>query len=207
MGRGGPPSPARPWPSSAPSAGFALDWRTLAALRDRGIRFATLTHSAGISSTGDPALDRRLPLAEPYRIPEASAQAIQEARDRGGRIVAIGTTVVRALEHCASIHGAVRAGPGLANQRIGPRTRLRVVDAIVSGTHEPGSSHYQLLRAFTGNGALLRASGALEAWGYRTHEFGDSVLVEKAASGRSLSYGPGDFPVTAPAARPTAYAS
>ena len=62
---------------------------------------------------------------------------------------------------------------------IGPASRLRVVDAILSGTHEPGSSHYQLLRAFLDEGTLAGASAALEAAGYRTHEFGDSVLVEK----------------------------
>src|SRR6185312_2161837 len=70
----------------APSAGFALDWRTLARLRERGIGFATLTHAAGISSTGDAALDRLLPLDEPYRIPEATARAIAGAKERGGRV-------------------------------------------------------------------------------------------------------------------------
>jgi len=82
-----------------PSAGFALDWRTIAAMRSRGIGFATITHAAGISSTGDPELDRRLPFDEPYDIPASTARAITTTRARGGRIVAIGTTVVRALEH------------------------------------------------------------------------------------------------------------
>src|SRR5439155_20071143 len=82
-----------------PSAGFALDWQTLAALRARGVGFATLTHAAGISSTGDAALDRLLPLDEAYRIPPATAAALDRVRRRGGRIVAVGTTVVRALEH------------------------------------------------------------------------------------------------------------
>src|SRR5204863_9576651 len=85
----------------APSAGFALDWRSLAAMRRRGVAFATLTHAAGISSTGDDELDRRLPFDEPYRIPVAAVAAIERARSRGGRVVAIGTTVVRALEHAA----------------------------------------------------------------------------------------------------------
>ena len=163
-----------------PSAGFALDWRTLAALRARGIDFATLTLAAGISSTGDPALDARLPLDEAYRISESTASAIRRAQAKGARIVAIGTTVVRALEHAAARTGLPIAGDGVATQRIDAHTRLRVVDAILSGTHEPQESHYQLLRAFQDDATLTRASAALEAGGYRTHEFGDSVLVFEA---------------------------
>lgn len=67
----------------------------------------------------------------------------------------------------------------MATQRIGPATVLRVVDALLSGTHEPGASHHQVLRAFADDATLERAHGALEALGYRTHEFGDSVLVER----------------------------
>jgi S-adenosylmethionine:tRNA ribosyltransferase-isomerase len=161
----------------SPSAGFALDWRSLAAMRARGIGFATLTHAAGISSTGEEALDRLLPLEEPYRIPPATAEAIARTRARGGRIVAIGTTVVRALEHAAAKDGVVRAGAGVATQRIDAATTLRVVDAILSGTHEPGTSHYELLRAFVDAQTLRRIDSELEARGYRTHEFGDSVLI------------------------------
>jgi S-adenosylmethionine:tRNA ribosyltransferase-isomerase len=170
----GPPVAFEP-----PSAGFVLDWRALAALRARGVDFATLTHAAGISSTGDDALDRRLPFDEPYRIPAATAAAVRRVRARGGRLVAIGTTVVRALEHAAEEDGGVRAGEGLATQRIGPATRLRVVDVLLSGTHEPGTSHHELLRAFTDDATLARASAELSRHDYRTHEFGDSVLMER----------------------------
>ena len=162
-----------------PSAGFALDWGTLAALHEHGIGFATLTHAAGISSTGDAELDRRLPFDEPYRISVPAAAAIARTRRSGGRIVAIGTTVVRALEDAVR-HGRVRPGDGLATGRIGSATRLRVVDAILSGTHEPGSSHYELLRAFTLDTTLEKATRELVLHGYRTHEFGDSVLLERA---------------------------
>jgi S-adenosylmethionine:tRNA ribosyltransferase-isomerase len=164
----------------APSAGFALDWSTIRAMRERGVAFATITLAAGISSTGDPELDRRLPFDEPYRIPDATASAILRVRSDGGRIVAVGTTVVRALEHAAARTGFVRPGHGIADQRLGPSSRLRVVDAILSGTHEPGSSHYQLLRAFLDDAKLAEVSAALEARGYQTHEFGDSVLIEKS---------------------------
>src|SRR5205085_2410704 len=98
----------------SPSAGFALDWGTLAALRGRGIAFATLTHAAGISSTGDIELDRRLPFDEPYRIPPATAAAIRRVRARGGRVVAVGTTVVRALEHAATLEPLRNRGPSLS---------------------------------------------------------------------------------------------
>jgi S-adenosylmethionine:tRNA ribosyltransferase-isomerase len=164
-----------------PSAGFALDWHALSKLRDRGVEFETITHAAGISSTGDEELDRLLPFDEPYRIPEVTALAIQHARERGGQIVAIGTTVVRALEHAASRDGRVRSGEGVATQRIGPSDRLRVVDAILSGTHEPGTSHYELLRAFLDDATLERASKELDEWDYFTHEFGDSVLIERSS--------------------------
>ena len=122
----------------------------IGSLRARGAAFATLTHAAGISSTGDAELDRLLPLDEPYDIPASTARLIEACRDRGGRVIAIGTTVVRALEHAARADGSVRPGAGTATQRIGPASPLRCVDAIVSGTHEPGTSHYDLLRCVSG---------------------------------------------------------
>lgn len=176
----------RPAAFEPPSAGFVLDWNALAVMAHRGIRFATLTHAAGISSTGDPELDARLPFDEPYDVPLRTAHLIGRARAEGARIVAIGTTVVRALEHAATPDGAVRAGEGVADQRVGPDTQLRVVDAIISGTHEPGTSHYGLLRAFVDEKTLCAIDQELNAHGYRTHEFGDSVLVERAGlAGRS----------------------
>jgi S-adenosylmethionine:tRNA ribosyltransferase-isomerase len=162
-----------------PSASFALDWGSIGAMRERGTRFATITLAAGISSTGDPELDRRLPLDEPYRIPETTASAISQVSAKGGRIVAVGTTVVRALEHAAARSGVVRAGEGVANQRVGQASKPRIVDVILSGTHEADSSHYQMLRAFLDDAILADASVQLEALSYRTHEFGDSVLIER----------------------------
>ena len=183
------PAPLAPWdvwtpiagPPVAfepPSAGFTLDWQALAEMHAKAVRFATVTHAAGISSTGDPELDLRLPFDEPYRISDATAVAIRRTRADGGRIVAVGTTVVRALEH-AGRRGVIQPGEGLATQRIGSRTPLRVVDVILSGTHEPGTSHYELLRAFTSDATLRRATDELNSHAYRTHEFGDSVLIER----------------------------
>ncbi|HEY6361312.1 MAG TPA: S-adenosylmethionine:tRNA ribosyltransferase-isomerase [Vicinamibacterales bacterium] len=173
------PIAALPAAFEPPSASFALDWGLIRALRGRAVAFATITSAAGISSTGDPELDGRLPFDEPYRIPDVAVAAIRRTRSSGGSVVAVGTTVVRALEHAASRAGFVRAGQGVANQRIGADSHLRVVDAILSGTHEPGSSHFELLRAFLDDPTLAEASASLEAHGYRTHEFGDSVLIKR----------------------------
>jgi S-adenosylmethionine:tRNA ribosyltransferase-isomerase len=176
---------AQPVAFEPPSAGFVLDWRLLDRLNERGIGFATLTHAAGLSSTGDPTLDVRLPLDEPYLLPASTVAAIAATRRRGDRVVALGTTVARALEHAAARPGGIVAGAGLATDRLGRQTRLAVIDTIVSGAHEPGSSHHELLRAFVAGATLDRIDAALESGGYRTHEFGDSVLVERAAQPRS----------------------
>ena len=171
----GPPVAFEP-----PSAGFMLGWQEVTDMGAKGVSFATLTHAAGISSTGNAELDLRLPFDEPYRIPEVTAAAIRQTHADGGRIVAVGTTVVRALEHAGG-RGLIRSGEDLATQRIGPRTQLRIVDAILSGTHEPGSSHYELLRAFADDATLRQVVSELDSYEYRTHEFGDSVFIERTA--------------------------
>ena len=174
----GPPVAFEP-----PSAGFALDWNMLASMSTRKIRFGTITHAAGLSSTGDPQLDALLPSAEPYTVPRSTASMIEHAQASHGRIIAIGTTVVRALEHTAALFdGFVPPGERLATQRLSASSRLRIVDAILSGTHERGSSHYELLRAFVADETLGRIDQELNTHHYRTHEFGDSVFLEKAAT-------------------------
>jgi S-adenosylmethionine:tRNA ribosyltransferase-isomerase len=173
---------AEPFAFEAPSAGFALDWQALATWQRRGIQLATLTHAAGISSTGDPDLDERLPFDEPYIIPENTASAIARTKARGGTVIAIGTTVVRALEAAATTDGTVHAGNGIARGRIGPQTRLRVIDTVLTGMHEPGESHFELLRAFTDDPLLHKVHRTATQQDYRTHEFGDSLLIERRAA-------------------------
>jgi S-adenosylmethionine:tRNA ribosyltransferase-isomerase len=163
-----------------PSAGFVLDWAMLRALRSRGVQFATITHAAGISSTGDAELDRLLPFDEPYYIPRATAVLVRRTMRRGRRIVAVGTTVVRALEHAARLPGWVLPGHGVATQRITSLSHLRVVDAIVSGLHEAGSSHFELLQAFQDDLALQEMTTQAQARGYLGHEFGDAVFVSRS---------------------------
>ena len=171
---------SQPVAFEAPSAGFILDWSMLQAVRARGARVASITHAAGISSTGDPDLDRRLPLDEPYVIPPATAELVTRTKQCGGRVIAVGTTVVRALEHAAGRTGRVTSGSGVATGRIGAQTELTVVDGIVSGMHEPGTSHYELLGAFQRDDALERMAREAEDHDYRAHEFGDAVFIERS---------------------------
>jgi S-adenosylmethionine:tRNA ribosyltransferase-isomerase len=169
----------RPIAFEPPSAGFALDWRTQATWRNRGVEFVTITHAAGISTTGDPALDQRLPFDEPYHIPERTTLAVKRVKSGGGRVIAIGTSVMRALESAADADGTPRPGEGVAQGRIEFGSAICVADAILTGVHQPGESHYELLRAFADEKLLVAIATACEAHGYRAHEFGDSVLLER----------------------------
>ncbi|HEX4597822.1 MAG TPA: S-adenosylmethionine:tRNA ribosyltransferase-isomerase [Burkholderiaceae bacterium] len=108
-----------------------------------------------------------------------NSSAIRDAGRRNSRIVAVGSTVVRALEHAALLGPEVLTGEGLATQVLGAGSPLRVVDALLSGTHQKGSSHHELLRAFVDDRTLERTDEELELYGYLTHEFGDSVFVAR----------------------------
>jgi S-adenosylmethionine:tRNA ribosyltransferase-isomerase len=160
-----------------PSAGHFLTWELLIALRARGVGLAHLTHAAGISSTGSAEIDRRFPLAERYEIGERTAEAVRATRQKGGRVVAVGTTVVRALEASFAELGQVRASAGLARLVLGPGFRPKVVDGVLSGMHEKGTSHFALLEAFAQADLLRSALEAAESEAYLQHEFGDATLV------------------------------
>jgi len=169
---------SRPWAAELPSAGRPLSWEVLLDLKARGIALGALTHAAGLSSTGDPALDRALPLPERYEIPVETVDAVGRARAAGGRVVAVGTSVVRALEGSGARHGGTLvAGRGTTDLVIAPGFVPRVVDGLLTGFHEPGSSHLGLLRAFVPPPLLDAAYTHAEAEGYRGHEFGDSNLI------------------------------
>jgi S-adenosylmethionine:tRNA ribosyltransferase-isomerase len=169
---------ARPWAVEAPSAGFVLTAQLLAGLRQRGVAITALTHAAGLSSSGDPALDASLPLRERFDIPPLCVEQIAQARRRGGRVIAVGTSVVRALESRAlEPDTELRPGPGHSELRIGPGFQPRVVDGLLSGIHDPGASHYALLQAFAPREYLDAAHRAAERAGYLEHEFGDVCLL------------------------------
>ena len=114
-------------------------------------------------------------------IRDSTAAAIKRAKSKDRRIIAIGTSVVRALESAANADGSVRTGDGVASGRIVRETPLRVVDAILTGVHQPGESHFELLQAFANDAALEQMSDAFARLGYRPHEFGDSVLIERCS--------------------------
>jgi S-adenosylmethionine:tRNA ribosyltransferase-isomerase len=189
----------RPWPlhqyqtlfaavpgsAEMASAGRPFTVQTLRDLRDRGIGLATISLHAGLSTYGDPATDRRYVPAEPYLVPEATAAAVAACRAAGGRVVAIGTTVVRTLETAAAGGHGVRAGPGVSRLRIGPGHRLAAVDGLLTGLHEPEASHLDLLGAFLDRPALDRAYTAALGSGYLWHEFGDVCLLLPRRSGQS----------------------
>ena len=169
---------ARPWAVESPSAGLALTADLRRALAERGVRLASLTHAAGLSSTGDPALDARLPLPERFEIPAETAAAVAGARARGGRVVAVGTTAVRALEGQAAQNGGRLVGGGGVTDLLLDRSyRPQVVDGLLTGLHEPGTSHFELLQAFAPPDLLRAAHAHAEAAGYLAHEFGDASLI------------------------------
>jgi S-adenosylmethionine:tRNA ribosyltransferase-isomerase len=170
------PYPSRPWAMEMPSAGRVLTPRLLDGLRTRGVNVAWLTHAAGLSATGDAQLDAGLPLPERYDLPAETVEAIVAARGAGGRVVAAGTTVVRALEAAAG-EGDLRAGPGVATLRLTRAHARRVVDGILTGVHESGTSHFELLGAFAPPPLLERSLRHAEEQGYLGHEFGDAMLV------------------------------
>jgi S-adenosylmethionine:tRNA ribosyltransferase-isomerase len=167
-----------------PSAAWPLTLDLLDALRRRSIALARLTHAAGLSATGDPVLDALLPLPERTDVPEETVVAVGRAKASGNRVVAIGTTVVRALEGRVAEEGGLRAGPGVTRLRIGPVHQPRVVDGLLSGLHEPGESHFELLRAFAPTPVLEAAASRARAEGFRGHEFGDLCLILPGAPTR-----------------------
>jgi S-adenosylmethionine:tRNA ribosyltransferase-isomerase len=169
---------SRPWCAELPSAGRPLAWGLLLDLVRRGVKLASLTHAAGLSSTGDPSLDAILPLPERFDIPEETARAVREAHASGHRIIAVGTTVARALEGSAAQHdGALVAGAGVTDLRLHRAHHLRIADGILTGMHEPTESHFDLLEAFAPPALLRRAHAHAEESGYLCHEFGDSSLI------------------------------
>lgn len=180
---------ARPWAFEMPSAAHGFDWQLLSSLRKRGIELAQVTHAAGISSTGSAELDRLLPLQERYEVGKRAVAAIERAQHRGSRVVAVGTSVVRALESAAET-GSLRSGEGEATLVLGPRTdarapaftphrlhRPRIVDSVLCGIHQPGESHFDLLEVFAPRELLERAIRHAAVRGYLAHEFGDACLV------------------------------
>ncbi|HEX9036122.1 MAG TPA: S-adenosylmethionine:tRNA ribosyltransferase-isomerase [Ktedonobacterales bacterium] len=159
--------------AEAPSAGLAFTPELIAALAARGIVFAPLLLHTGVSSLED----HEPPYEEYFRVPESTARLVNAARAAGGRVIAVGTTAVRALETVAETDGAVHAGSGWTDLVIEAARGVRVVDGLLTGLHEPRSSHLAMLEAFTRRDWLRAAYDAALREGYLWHEFGDLHLL------------------------------
>jgi S-adenosylmethionine:tRNA ribosyltransferase-isomerase len=156
------------------SAGRPLSHRVLDGLASRGIGVASIVLHTGVSSQEAP----EPPQPEPYVVPAATAARLRDARRSGRRVVAVGTTVTRALETVTDAHGSVHAGRGWTDLVLGPDRPARVVDGLLTGLHEPGASHLDLLRAVAGDALVTQAYDAATRGphAYLWHEFGDSML-------------------------------
>jgi S-adenosylmethionine:tRNA ribosyltransferase-isomerase len=162
-----------PGSAEMPSAARPFTGELVAELAARGVMFAPVTLHCGVSSleAGEH------PYPERYRVPAQTAWLVNSVRWRGGRVIAVGTTAVRALETVAAPDGVVAAGSGVTNLTVTPERGLRSVDGLITGWHEPESSHLSLLEAAAGPDLLRRSYDAAYAGGYRFHEFGDSHLI------------------------------
>ncbi len=165
---------------AAPTAGLHLSERLLAALGERGIERAEVVLHVG-PGTFRPLRDADLAAGrlhdEAFELPAATAAAVTRARERGGRVVAVGTTTTRVLEACAEADGAVSARSGTTDLFLRPGARFRVVDALLTNFHLPRSSLLLLVAAFAGRERVLSAYAAAQAEGYRLYSYGDAMLV------------------------------
>ena len=162
-----------PGSAEMPSAGRPFTPELVTQLVARGVLVAPITLHAGVSSLEQ----GEAPYPERYRVPPTTARLVNAVRSWSGRVVAVGTTVVRALETVATSDGAVAPGEGMTRLMVTPERGLRVIDGLLTGWHEPESSHLELLEAAAGSHLLERSHAAAQARGYRWHEFGDSHLI------------------------------
>ena len=163
----------RPGSAEMASAGRPFSERLIHELRQQGVGWATLTLHAGVASLET----HETPYEERYEVPALTAAAVNQARAAGGRVVAVGTTVVRALESAAGSDGVVHPARGWTDLVITPERGVHAIDALLTGFHEPAASHLLMLEAIAGRTHLAEAyRHAIEA-GYLWHEFGDVHLI------------------------------
>jgi S-adenosylmethionine:tRNA ribosyltransferase-isomerase len=178
---------ARDWPLSAyqtvyatergsaemPSAGRPFTPEVITALVAGGVGVTPLVLDTGVSSLEG----HELPYPEHYRVPAETAARVNATHASGHRVVAVGTTVVRALETVTDKGGNAHPGEGWTEVVITPERGVRAVDGLLTGWHEPQASHLLMLEAVAGRPVLERAYGEALAAGYHWHEFGDSHLL------------------------------
>lgn len=164
---------SEPGSAEMPSAGRPISHALVTRLVARGIGVSPIVLHAGVSSLED----HELPPPEPFRVPPETARRVNATRSAGGRVVAVGTTVVRALESAADAHGQAHPAHGWADVIVTPDRGVRVVDGLLTGWHEPRASHLLILEAIAGRSMLEDAYRAALDRGYLWHEFGDWHLL------------------------------
>jgi S-adenosylmethionine:tRNA ribosyltransferase-isomerase len=167
-----------PGSAEMPSAARPFTPGVVASLRKRGVQLAGLTLHTGVSSLEveeDDVADHQL-YAEPFQVPGATARAVNRARREGRRVIAVGTTVVRALES-AWDGEQVRAARGFTRLYVHPDRGVQVVDGLLSGFHDPMASHLAMLHAIAGREFIQASYAEAVQHGYLWHEFGDSHLI------------------------------
>jgi S-adenosylmethionine:tRNA ribosyltransferase-isomerase len=162
-----------PGSAEMPSAGRPLTAEVITRLNAKGVAVTPIVLHTGVSSLEA----NEHPYPEWYRVPAATASRVNETRRTGGRVVAIGTTVVRALESVVEPNGAVHAGEGWTDVIVTPERGAHAVDGLLTGWHEPEASHLQMLEAIAGRDLLDVSYAAASAEGYLWHEFGDVHLI------------------------------
>ncbi len=162
-----------PGSAEMPSAARPFTHDVVLDLVSSGIALAPITLHTGVSSpeAGEP------PCPERFAVPAATARLVNDTRAANGRVVAVGTTVTRALESAADTDGRVRPENGWTELVLGAGRPVRVVDGLITGWHAPGASHLDLLVAVAGDSTVRRAYGEALDTGYLWHEFGDSALL------------------------------
>jgi S-adenosylmethionine:tRNA ribosyltransferase-isomerase len=164
---------AEPGSAEMPSAARPFTAELVISLITRGVVVVPVTLHAGISSYEDD----EWPGDERYHVSEHAAAVLNAIRESGGRVIATGTTVVRALETVADSNGVVHPGRGITDTVVTPLTGLRAVDGMLTGWHEPRSSHLTMMEAFLDRDALDEVYREALETGYLWHEFGDLLLI------------------------------
>jgi S-adenosylmethionine:tRNA ribosyltransferase-isomerase len=162
-----------PGSAEMPSAARPFTPELVTRLVAGGVLVAPITLHTGVSS---PERDEA-PYPERFRVPAETARLVGAVRGWGGRVVAVGTTAVRALESAVDADGTVRAGGGWTNLVVTAARGLRAVDGLLTGWHEPAASHLEILRALAGDELVAASYAAALAEDYLWHEFGDSHLI------------------------------
>lgn len=167
-----------PGSAEMPSAGRAFTWKLLFDLKRRGIETAYILLHTSLSSYMDDELDAQHPASEEeYFVSETAAEKINHTHLQGGRVIAVGTTVVRALESVVDTTGKVHAGHGYTRLHITSEHVLKSVDGLLTGLHEPEASHLDLLTAFLRTEQIRSAYEEAVERRYLWHEFGDLNLI------------------------------